>query len=148
VFGTARGGSQPYLTHRLVRRAANGTGDEELLYETESPTYAAAPVDWSPDGHYLLFAQANAATFATVSEIWILSMSGAPAAAPLLQTPFRVRSATVSPDGAWLAYSTTESGTDQIMVQSFPDTSRGKWRISAGGGTEPRWRRDGASSTS
>jgi len=29
------------------------------------------------------------------------------------------------------------------MVQSFPDTSRGKWRISAGGGTEPRWRRDG-----
>ena len=143
VFGTARGGSQPYLTHRLVRRAANGTGDEELLYETESPTYAAAPVDWSPDGHYLLFAQANAATFATVSEIWILSMSGAPAAAPLLQTPFRVRSATVSPDGAWLAYSTTESGTDQIMVQSFPDTSRGKWRISAGGGTEPRWRRDG-----
>ena len=143
VFGTARGGSTPYLTHRLVRRAANGTGDEQMLYETESPTDAVAPLEWSPDGRYLLFAQANAGTFTTVGEIWKLSMSGAATAVPVLQTPFRVRSATVSPDGAWLAYSTTESGSDQIMVQSFPDTSRGKWRISSGGGTEPRWRRDG-----
>ena len=31
----------------------------------------------------------------------------------------------------------------QIVVQSFPDPNRGRWQITAQGGTEPKWRRDG-----
>lgn len=143
VFATARGGATPYLAHRLVRRAANGTGDEETLFDATGTGDAVAPLDWSPDGRQLLFALANAATVATVGEVWLLPLTGERAAAPLLQTPFRVRSAAVAPDGKWVAYSTTESGADEIMVQSFQDTSRGKWRISSAGGVEPRWRRDG-----
>ena len=31
----------------------------------------------------------------------------------------------------------------QIVVQTFPDANGGKWQISADGGVEPKWRRDG-----
>ena len=36
-----------------------------------------------------------------------------------------------------------ESGVYQIIVQPFPNPSRGKVQISTNGGFHPRWRRDG-----
>ena len=47
-----------------------------------------------------------------------------------------------SPDGRWVAYVSNESGTNEVFVASFPDPS-GKWQISTGGGTNPRWSGDG-----
>jgi hypothetical protein len=34
-----------------------------------------------------------------------------------------------------------ESGVEEVYVRTFPDPS-GKWQVSKGGGTLPRWRRD------
>ena len=51
--------------------------------------------------------------------------------------------AQVSPNGRYLAYVTAESGTNQVVVQTFPDPTKGKWQITASGGIEPRWRGDG-----
>src|SRR4029077_13605727 len=48
----------------------------------------------------------------------------------------------ISPDGKWVAYASDESGTWEIYVTSFPG-SAGKWQVSRGGGSEPRWRGDG-----
>jgi Tol biopolymer transport system component len=48
----------------------------------------------------------------------------------------------ISPDGKWVAYSSDESGNWEIYVTSFP-AAAGKWQVSRGGGTEPRWRGDG-----
>jgi len=48
----------------------------------------------------------------------------------------------ISPDGKWLAYATDDSGGWNIFVTTFPGAA-GKWQVSVGGGTEPRWRRDG-----
>src|SRR5258706_7857181 len=48
-----------------------------------------------------------------------------------------------SPDGRWLAYTSNETGQDEIYVVPFPNTSAGKWAISAGGGTEPLWAHHG-----
>jgi Tol biopolymer transport system component len=52
--------------------------------------------------------------------------------------------ARISPDGRWMAYSTNDSGMYQIVVQSFPDPKGVKWQITAEGGVEPKWRRDGS----
>jgi Tol biopolymer transport system component len=48
----------------------------------------------------------------------------------------------ISPDGKWAVYASDESGNWEIYVTSFPGAA-GKWQISRGGGTEPRWRGDG-----
>jgi serine/threonine-protein kinase len=48
----------------------------------------------------------------------------------------------VSPDGKWIAFSTDESGREEIVVQPFPGPG-GRVQVSASGGSEPVWSRDG-----
>jgi eukaryotic-like serine/threonine-protein kinase len=59
-----------------------------------------------------------------------------------LQAEFSEGWGRFSPDGRWVAYTSNESGTWQVYVQSFP-ASGGKWQVSTNGGTHPQWRRDG-----
>src|SRR5512133_3121725 len=47
-----------------------------------------------------------------------------------------------SPDGRYVAYVSDESGREEVYVTQFPATGS-RWQVSQGGGTEPRWRRDG-----
>jgi Tol biopolymer transport system component len=47
----------------------------------------------------------------------------------------------LSPDGRWLAYSSTETPYE-IYVVSFPQPGRG-WKVSKGGGERPVWSHDG-----
>jgi eukaryotic-like serine/threonine-protein kinase len=47
-----------------------------------------------------------------------------------------------SPNGRWIAYQSDELGRYEVFVKSFP-LSDTKWQISTGGGSLPRWRRDG-----
>ena len=47
-----------------------------------------------------------------------------------------------SPDGGWVAYSSDESGREEVYVTSFPNPGR-KWQVSSAVGMNPRWRRDG-----
>ncbi len=48
----------------------------------------------------------------------------------------------ISPDGKWVTYASDESGNWEIYVTSFPG-AEGKWQVSRGGGSEPRWLADG-----
>ncbi len=51
-----------------------------------------------------------------------------------------------SPDGHWLAYTSNESGRNEIYVRPFPLPTSGpgaKWQISNGGGVGPWWLRNG-----
>jgi hypothetical protein len=48
----------------------------------------------------------------------------------------------ISPDGKWVAYASNDSGEWEVYVTTFPG-AQGKWQVSPGGGTEPRWRGDG-----
>ncbi|HEY8670165.1 MAG TPA: hypothetical protein VIL63_04950, partial [Terriglobales bacterium] len=47
----------------------------------------------------------------------------------------------LSPDGRWLAYSSTDSGREEVYVTHFPSGS-GRWQVSQSGGTFPDWRGD------
>ena len=76
-------------------------------------------------------------------DTWLLPLFGEQKPTPLLESPFDTFQARVSADGRIVAYSTNESGLYQIVVQTFPDANGGKWQISAEGGVEPQWRRDG-----
>ena len=61
---------------------------------------------------------------------------------PFLQTRFNDRQAMFSPDGRWVAYTSDESGHDEVYVRPFPGPGS-RTAVSVGGGSDPRWRRDG-----
>jgi Tol biopolymer transport system component len=131
VFRTFRGG-----TYNLYEKPVNGTTDEQPLLVTPLPK---APQDWSRDGRLLLYSNQDPKTG---TDLWALPMTGERKPFPVLQTRFDEIQGQFSPDGRWLAYASNESGRDEIYVQTFPEAG-GKWQISAAGGLQPRWRRDG-----
>jgi serine/threonine protein kinase len=126
----------------LYRKAADGTGKEELLYADDANK---VPTSWSPDGKFLLFFRVDRKT---LQDIWVLpvgesSRPGAlPKPFPWLATSFRELNAKFSPDGRWAAYSSNESGQFEIYAAPFPGPGERR-RISNGGGSYPRWRLDG-----
>jgi Tol biopolymer transport system component len=61
---------------------------------------------------------------------------------PFLQGKGSQINGMISPDGKWVAYASDESGNWEIYVSTFP-AGVGKWQVSRGSGTEPRWRADG-----
>ena len=69
-------------------------------------------------------------------------MTGERNAEAYLQTKYEEHGASFSPDGRWVAYHSDESGRFEIYVQGFPER-RGKWPVSAEGGSFPEWRADG-----
>jgi Tol biopolymer transport system component len=124
----------------LYQKASSGIGDEELVFADNRDKDLAT---WSPDGKVIVY-QSIPATGSenSTSDLWILSLAPERKSAAFLQTPFSESRAAFSPDGRWLAYASNESGRFEVFVTPFPSQS-GKWQVSTGGGTWPRWRRDG-----
>ena len=75
-------------------------------------------------------------------DLWVLPMTGDSKPVPFLSTPFREGRGQFSPDGKWVAYTSDESGGNEVYVQSFP-AGGAKWPVSSKGGDWVRWRRDG-----
>ena len=129
----------------LYLKSANGAGDERLLLKsTDGYQYATS---WSRDGLFLLYTVENPQT---KSDLWVLPLQGDHKPIPFLRTKFNESSGRFSPDRRWIAYTSDESGSDEIYIREFSSGSAqgsgdaaGRWLISKGGGTDPRWRGDG-----
>jgi serine/threonine protein kinase len=124
--------------HNIYQRATSGSGDDELLLPPAA--IFRFPTDWSSDGGLIAF-QASSAQATTGLDIWTFSFTDRKER-PFLATPFQEWSPQFSPDGRWIAYTSDESGKPEVYVRPFQDSS-GKWQVSSGGGSYPRWRRDG-----
>ncbi len=106
--------------------------------ESGQTTDDLAPNSWSLDNKELLCTLQPAAGG---SQLVLLSTSGGKMTR-FLTTKTSETNGQISPDGKWVAYASNESGDWEIYVTTFP-TAAGKWQVSRGGGTEPRWRGDG-----
>jgi Tol biopolymer transport system component len=123
---------------------SDGVGDPVTLYADSSQDLT--PMSWSADGHYLLFARG---TFSNTFEgtLWWLSMADGKAD-PVLPASQRISSASLSPDGRWVAFSTVSTGRAEIVVVAAPrpgvapDVTARQWQITSNGGDKPVWRRD------
>jgi eukaryotic-like serine/threonine-protein kinase len=125
----------------LYQKAASGAGQDLLLLRSEYPKFAT---DWSRDGRFIIYFEVNPKT---KNDVWLLPVAGsggltAGEPKPMLQSEANESWAALSPDGKWLAYASDESSRYEVYVQSFP-AGGGKRQISTGGGSNPRWRRDG-----
>lgn len=120
-------------------KSSSGLGQEGMVPGND---VSSIVVDWSSDGKTLVLSRSKTPNNNPPYDTWLQPATGGKPTL-YLQTPFDKIHGQVSPDGKWLAYTTNESGTYQIVVQSFPDPAGGKSTITADGGVEPKWRRDG-----
>lgn len=120
----------------LYWKPSLGSGAEELLLATPQNK---APVDWSPDGRYILY---RSPSTTTGFDLWALPTAGERKPFAVVQTPAEEREGQFSPDGKWIAYQSNESGKPEILVQPFPGPGS-KQQVSTNGGTQVRWRPDG-----
>jgi eukaryotic-like serine/threonine-protein kinase len=110
---------------------------------------AQVPAMFTPDGRALVYVAAptgveevNPLRPETAGDIWVLPLMGDRTPRPYLQTPFDESFPALSPDGRWLAYTSTESGQAEVYVRIFP-VPGARVQISSGGGRAPRWAPDG-----
>jgi serine/threonine-protein kinase len=95
------------------------------------PGEPGAPMDWSSEGLLLVW---NSLLWRVrppdrTRTLW-------------MPAPFMQFGARISPDGRWVAYVSTQSGTAEVWVRSYHGTGA-PVRVSAGGGHEPTWSHDG-----
>jgi eukaryotic-like serine/threonine-protein kinase len=120
----------------LMLKPANGLEREREIFK-----FAGAddliPNSWAPDGAHILCTHETP----TAYHLELVAASGEKSAT-FQPGPGSQIDGMISPDGKWVAYASDESGSWEIYVTTFPDAV-GKWQVSRGGGTEPRWRGDG-----
>jgi eukaryotic-like serine/threonine-protein kinase len=132
---TAKGGGN----FEIRSKAADGSGQEKTLIPVKIPVqnnyhYAA----WSPDGKYLTYLWGDGEKQVS---LWIVPVAGDAKPVAVVHPPSvqsNILHYRVSPDGRWVAYASDESGQDEIYLTTFPE-GKGKWKVSANGGTMPAW---------
>ena len=124
---------------RIMRLAADGTGDAVALVEAEGQLYMP---DWSRDGRYLVYREDGTETRSDIRYVELGADGTAGEPVTFLDSPADESAPKLSPDGRFLAYASDESGRYEIYVRPFPGGD-GKWQASVNGGTAPRWRGDG-----
>ena len=120
----------------IFTKRASGLEREKLLVQGPARE-DIIPNSWSVDGQQILCTNQGPSRW-----YLMLAPTGGGAPIPLLNSKANETNGQISPDGKWVAYASDESGVWEIYVTSFPGAA-GKWQVSRGGGTEPRWRADG-----
>jgi len=129
IFSSNRSG-----VFNLWRQAADGTGEPEQLTKNSEPEFATGI---TPDGTAIVFFRNNLGT--TGRDVLQLALDETHRVTPLVDTPVHETEGTVSPDGRWLAYESTLTGSKEIYVRPFPDVKGPETRVSTAGGTRPLW---------
>jgi serine/threonine-protein kinase len=122
----------------LWTRRADGIGEAVLELDEE---WAIAEGRWSPDGAW--FVHRTSTNVRGAGDIVGQRRSESDERIPLAASPFTETSPAFSPNGRWMAYTSSETGRNEIFVVPFPNTGDAKWPVSVGGGSEPTWSRDG-----
>ena len=137
IFASNRGGDWD-----IYSQPTDGSGPAEALL---SRPYDQFPTSVSADGT-VLYQEINPKTGI---DLWTLSPDGLSQermTSPFRVTPFNEEGGEVSPgpEGGprWVAYTSNESGRSEIYVQSYPSGGN-RTPVSTGGGSLPRWSRDG-----
>ena len=124
-------------TYDIYVKSTSGSLPEKPLIQGGSQF--KHPTSWTPDGRTLVFYQL---TPRTGFDIWSVPADGSGPPVPYLQTPFDELYPFLSPDGRWMLYTSDESGTPELYVQSFP-TPGHKYQVTTGGCFIGVWRSDG-----
>jgi serine/threonine protein kinase/Tol biopolymer transport system component len=118
----------------IIQKSTTTTKADEVL-----DSGVKRPEDWSGDTRYLVELAGGPLNNPRIS---VLPLFGDKKPYLYTDTRFTETFPRVSRDGRWLAYSSNESGREEVYVGTFP-TAGGKWQVSVNGGSVPVWSRDG-----
>ena len=141
----SRDGQRIYYSAELGGSKANisfkrsdGSGNEELLVRDKAgASVGYYPLDVSPDGRFLLIEESNE----SIKELAIVNLKETQKPLSLKKIGIVGSHGRFSPDGQWIVYQSSESGTERVYVSSFGGRA-GKWQLSQEGGNTPLWQRD------
>jgi Tol biopolymer transport system component len=122
---------------RVFEFVLMGQDQPRLLAEGKEPLLTR---HWSPDGRTLLLDRTRHPS--SGADILQLNIGELEPLKPYAATGASECSPRFSPDGRWVAYTSDESGRDEIYVAGFPVPGTPR-QISRSGGACPRWRGDG-----
>jgi Tol biopolymer transport system component len=117
----------------MVRPVAGGEG--RVVAARDGVQF---PSDWSRDGSALLVTEDAGPNH---RDVLVQPADGSPAR-PYVATPADEKSARISPDGRWVAYTSDASGKPEVYLDAYPKPGL-RVTISTGGGLDPVWRGDG-----
>ena len=101
----------------LFQSAATAGSDPQVLLED-----GMWPVSFAPDGQHILFVVNSQATG---NDVMVLPLTGDRRPYPFARSEVAENWAAFSPDGRWVAYSSTESGQSEVYVAGFPPRPEG-----------------------
>ena len=119
---------------KLAWKAADGSSEGVLVERW------LAPQSVSPDGSKLVYMEVNAEGG---RDIGIIPLDGDKTPRIVLGDKSFEDAPAISPDGRFLAYSSTESGRSEVYVSPFPEVDQDRRPVSRDGGMFPAWSRDG-----
>jgi eukaryotic-like serine/threonine-protein kinase len=122
----------------IYRHAADGTGGDEIFMADSA---RAVPFHIST-GNLLTFTRQDQRRD---NDVWLVPL-GSPAKAadqkPFRASTWRENEPRFSPDGRWIAYSTTDTGDRHVYIERL-DAPGPRVQVSVRNGREPFWRADG-----
>ena len=125
----------------IYRRASNGQGPEELLYQHTGAFLNLT--DWSLDGGFLTFTKSDLSG----GVLYVLPLNGQREAHEIFRTRMQLSESRFSPDGRFVSYVVRDqSSFDQGEIFVRPVDAVvgvGPWQISDGSLGAAFWRRDG-----
>ncbi len=147
---TPDGESVTFLSNRsgswdLWSRRADGTGVDEVVFEGGT-LLNVGQAFWGPEGEWLVLRTGGTAGIVGGRDIFALRPGVDSIALPLLAEEYDEQQPALSPDGLWLAYTSTEAGSTElteVFVRPFPDVDSGRWQVSTAGGMMPLWAHSG-----
>jgi serine/threonine-protein kinase len=119
----------------IFSQSADGGTQGEKIVDSPGPTTG---LTIAPDGKSIVFSAYTANSW----NLYRVPLDTAAVSRPYLTEGNNETAPAFSPDGKWIAMASDQSGRDEVFIRSFPNPSS-RLQISAGGGSEPVWSRDG-----
>ncbi|MEQ1758298.1 MAG: hypothetical protein ABL986_08275 [Vicinamibacterales bacterium] len=126
-LNTSRNGGE----ERLFMQRSDGSGEAELVVKP-----GRAPEHWRPGDQGFTFITHRGG--ANNYDLWAYAPDKKEVEPLVVINESAQLSSSLSPDGKWLAYMSTESGDWQIYLQPYPANGK-KFQVTTKGGRSPMW---------
>jgi Tol biopolymer transport system component/DNA-binding winged helix-turn-helix (wHTH) protein len=128
----------------IYRKDSAGRRPEARVF---SSTHSKSLNAWSPNGRFFIYdtgarPSIDAQGRVNKGDLFSVSLEGTPQVRPLATSLAYEALADISPDGTLVAYHSSDAGSSEVFVETFPEKG-GRWQVTTAGGWEPAWSANG-----